>query len=53
MISVDQLKFLERKMNKKNKNLSSRSAIIGYLINLAMEDPNILAKAAENNVENA
>lgn len=42
MIRPDQMKFLEKKINKNIPKLASRSAVIEVLIDYAMERPEIL-----------
>lgn len=45
MLSENEITFLDKKVRKSNVNLRSRSAIIRFLINTAMEHPDILDKA--------
>jgi len=42
MLTPKVIEFLDRKINKKNEKKDSRSALIMYLIGLAMEKPELL-----------
>lgn len=41
-LTQGEISFLDRKINKKDKALSSRSAIVRFLVCRAMENPKLL-----------